>query len=66
MDEIIRLATECIKELIKMSPEEIENFRQEALKNSQEGWSGRISSLTGPIMNYVCDYALQWKMSKAA
>ena len=64
MEEIISLARECIGEMLKMSPDEIEAFRQEWLLDSKQN-AENFSKVT-QFVNDTCDCALNQVMQKTA
>lgn len=66
MEEIISLARECIGEMSKMSPDEIENFHQEWLQRLDDKKNVQSVSNVKHLANYICECALDQVMRKTA
>lgn len=66
MEEIISLARECIGEMLKMSPDEIEAFRQDWLQRLDSKQNAENFSKVRQFVNDTCDCALNQVMQKTA
>lgn len=66
MEEIMRLAIECVEELLKLSPEEIKEIRHEWIQRLYSERGGQNLPRVESFINNICDYAIQKLIQKTA